>query len=81
MLMDTLLLLFLCMYTYIILLFVCVYTLLLLFVSMCILSVWLLDWEKSSYQREKEQALLDELVSVVNQRDELVIAIEQQQQW
>ncbi|XP_067942015.1 EH domain-binding protein 1-like isoform X2 [Watersipora subatra] len=36
------------------------------------------DWEKSAYQREKEQALLEELVNVVNKRDELVLAIDQQ---
>lgn len=37
------------------------------------------DWEKSAYQQQKEQALLEELVSVVNKRDALVLAIDQQQ--
>ena len=33
--------------------------------------VWV-DWEKTEAQKKKEQMLLEELVSIVNKRDELV---------
>lgn len=35
------------------------------------MHVWI-DWEKTEAQRKKEQMLLEELVSIVNKRDELV---------
>lgn len=41
---------------------------------------FLTEWEKTAFQKEKEQSLLDELISVVNKRDAIVAQIEQQQQ-
>ena len=42
------------------------------YVNMCLYMYLYIDWEKTEAQRKKEQMLLEELVSIVNKRDELV---------
>lgn len=37
------------------------------------------DWKKTEEQRDREQALLDELVQIVNKRDELVHHLDSQE--
>lgn len=37
------------------------------------------DWRKTEEQRNREQSLLDELVQIVNKRDELVHHLDSQE--
>lgn len=47
--------------------------------ALSVLCYLLLDWEKTEDQRHREKLLLDELVGIVNKRDELVQHLDNQE--